>query len=31
MEFKAQGWKENKSPTLCARDYKDPKIVAMQV
>jgi len=27
MEFKAQGWKENKSPTLCARDYKDPKIV----
>lgn len=27
MEFKAQGWKLNKSPTLCARDYKDPKIV----
>ena len=27
MEFKVQWWKENKSPTLCARDYKDPKVV----
>lgn len=26
-EFKATWWKENKSPTLCARDYKDPKVV----
>jgi hypothetical protein len=25
------GFKENISPTLCSRDYKDPKIVAMQV
>ena len=30
-EFNNQWWKENKSPTLTARDYKDPKIVAMQV
>lgn len=27
-EFEGQGWKEN-SPTLCARDYKDPKNVIM--
>lgn len=25
-EFEGQGWKDN-SPTLCARDYKDPKNV----
>lgn len=29
-EFEAQWWKEYKSPTLSVRDYKDPKIVAMQ-
>lgn len=29
-EFEATGWKEDKSPTLCARDYKDQKVVAMQ-
>ena len=27
-EFEQQGWKEDKSPTICARDYKDPKIVS---
>lgn len=27
-EFKVQGWKEN-SPTLCARDYKDPKNIIL--
>lgn len=27
-EFEGQGWKDN-SPTLCARDYKDPKNVIM--
>lgn len=26
-EFSAQWWKENKSLTLTARDYKDPKII----
>lgn len=26
-EFAAQGWKDI-SPTICARDYKDPKIIA---
>lgn len=30
-EFLSTWWKENKSPTLTARDYKDPKIVATQV
>lgn len=29
-EFETTWWQEWKSPTLCARDYKDPKIVAMQ-
>lgn len=27
-EFEAQWFKEDKAPTLCARDYKDPKVVA---
>lgn len=27
-EFETQWFKEDKSPTLCARDYKDPKVVA---
>lgn len=31
IEFKASWWKEDKCNTLCARDYKDQKIVAMQV
>jgi site-specific DNA-cytosine methylase len=26
-EFKQQWWKTDKSPTICARDYKDPKVV----
>lgn len=26
-EFEQQWWKTEKSPTICARDYKDPKIV----
>ena len=26
-EFEQQGWKEDKSPTICARDYKDPKVI----
>lgn len=26
-EFKSQWFKEDKSPTLCARDYKDPKVI----
>lgn len=26
-EFSQQWWKTEKSPTICARDYKDPKIV----
>ena len=30
-EFEQQGWKEDKSPTICARDYKDPKIVSTWV
>lgn len=30
-EFETQGWKEDKSPTICARDYKDPKIVSTWV
>lgn len=29
-EYRQQWWKEDKSPTLAARDYKDPKIVAPQ-
>lgn len=28
-EFKQQWFKKDKVPTLCARDYKDPKIVAI--
>lgn len=28
-EFKQQWFKTGKAPTLCARDYKDPKIVAI--
>lgn len=28
-EFKEQWFKKDKCPTLCARDYKDPKIVAI--
>lgn len=27
-EYEQQGWKTEKSPTICARDYKDPKVVA---
>lgn len=27
-EYEQQGWKTDKSPTICARDYKDPKVVA---
>ena len=26
-EFMQQWWKTDKSPTICARDYKDPKVV----
>jgi len=26
-EFRQQWWKTDKAPTICARDYKDPKIV----
>lgn len=29
-EHRGTGWK-NESPTLCARDYKDPKIVAIPI
>ena len=28
-EFEQQWWKTDKSPTICARDYKDPKVVAI--
>lgn len=30
-EFKAQWWKEKKSPTPLSRDYKDPKIIETQL
>lgn len=26
-EFESNWWKEDKCPTLCARDYKDPKVI----